>query len=133
MWSGGISRDGRYGSVSYRNRNCRVHRVAYELANGPIPPGLEVLHSCDRPLCVNPEHLSVGTNADNVTDKVAKNRQAKGVGCRHPHRVFTEALVLELRRLRSEGWGLIALTRRYRCTKQCIMAILKGRTWRHVS
>lgn len=51
-----------------------AHRLAYELANGPIPKGLKILHSCDVPQCVNPAHLSVGTQRDNILDSIRKGR-----------------------------------------------------------
>lgn len=73
VWTGTRVRSG-YGL--YRGR--RAHRVAYELAYGPIPPGLEVMHRCDNRPCVRPEHLWAGTHADNMRDKVAKGRAGKG-------------------------------------------------------
>jgi hypothetical protein len=56
----------------------RAHRAAYLLFRGPIPTGQQVLHRCDNRLCINPDHLFLGTQADNMADKVAKGRQAKG-------------------------------------------------------
>lgn len=75
-WQAGINPNG-YGIRQTGGKNKTAHRVAWELANGPIPIGLQVLHRCDVRHCVNPAHLFLGTNADNVRDKVAKNRQAR--------------------------------------------------------
>lgn len=65
---------------SISRRNLDTHRVAYELYHGSIPPGLFVCHTCDNRSCVNPAHLFLGTAADNVRDRDAKGRQAKGEG-----------------------------------------------------
>lgn len=77
VWLGQINKEG-YG-VYYRhegmpNRRQRVHRLIYEQANGPIPPGLCVLHTCDNPSCVNPDHLYVGTRWDNAQDMLERSR-----------------------------------------------------------
>ena len=63
-----------YGKFSVQKREVYVHRYVYELVHGPIPEGHQVLHSCDVRLCCNPDHLSTGTNEDNVADAVAKGR-----------------------------------------------------------
>lgn len=73
-WQASTLRKG-YGRFSVRKVLVQAHRFSWMLANGRgIPAGLQVLHSCDNPRCVNPNHLSIGTNGDNVRDCVAKGR-----------------------------------------------------------
>jgi HNH endonuclease len=67
-----------YGFVTYQGRSWRVHRLAWTLTHGPIPPGLDVLHRCDTPPCARPEHLFLGTDMDNATDRIAKGRHRRG-------------------------------------------------------
>lgn len=76
-WQGGKTSDG-YGASAIRNKSALAHRVAWELANGPIPAGMEVCHRCDNPPCVNPAHLFLGSHADNIRDMFAKGRGNPG-------------------------------------------------------
>lgn len=72
-WPGNISNRG-YGVVNMNGRKVSAHRYAYQLATGEDPGELHVCHTCDNPVCVNPAHLWLGTNADNVRDKLDKGR-----------------------------------------------------------
>lgn len=73
LWTGEIGISG-YGRFWAKNRKHRAHRFSYEAYKGEIPEGLIVLHSCDNPRCVNPDHLRVGTHYDNSQDKIARGR-----------------------------------------------------------
>lgn len=72
-WTGAHANGG-YGLIIRDKQRLRAHRVAYELAYGPIPEGLVVRHKCDNPPCVNPEHLELGTQADNGRDREERGR-----------------------------------------------------------
>ncbi len=73
LWSGPLNTWG-YGAFYSNGRTLSAHRAAWETANGPVPDGLFVLHHCDRRMCCNPAHLYLGTQADNMRDKVVRGR-----------------------------------------------------------
>jgi hypothetical protein len=112
-----------------RKKALRVHRVAWELVNGPIPEGLSVLHACDNRLCVNPAHLSLGTAADNTADMIAKGRMA--VGERRTHKL-TEEDVYNIRWLRGVLFQK-EIAAIFGVHPQTIDRIQNGRRWKHVS
>lgn len=72
IWTGAVASG--YGACRYKGKQTTAHRVAYELEVGLIPTGLVVMHRCDNPLCVKPDHLVVGTQSENLRDMVAKGR-----------------------------------------------------------
>jgi hypothetical protein len=77
IWNGSKTAAG-YGMITIKGVVRYAHRMAYEEYRGPITGGMFVCHRCDNPSCVNPDHLFLGTNNENVADMVAKQRQAKG-------------------------------------------------------
>lgn len=132
IWLGALSRDGRYGCCSYKDKTTRVHRLVYQLTKGDLPEGALVRHSCDTPLCVEPLHLLLGSDADNMADKVERGRQAVGEGCNHPHRVLTDELVVEMRLRRSQGEEFKSLAKRFGCSRHTAMNVCSRKSWRHV-
>jgi hypothetical protein len=92
----GKSRSARgYGQFSFGGFNMAAHRASWMINRGVIPADIHVLHSCDNPLCVRPDHLFLGTNQDNYDDRDRKGRVAHGD--RHTRSKLTAALVLEIR------------------------------------
>ena len=77
-WTGAKTRPNAYGYFRVSGSLAVAHRVSYELAYGGIPEDKQICHTCDNPACVNPSHLFVGTHTDNMQDKVAKGRNARG-------------------------------------------------------
>ena len=109
-------------------------RFAYELANGTIPEGLAVCHTCDNPPCVNPAHLYTGTQADNVADMDAKGRRGihKPIGEHNGSAKLTESDVHSIREMLADGATFAAVGRTFGVTSNQISNIHKGRAWAHV-
>lgn len=137
LWTGGTRGHG-YGQMHHSwnggaKKNIAAHRASWEIHNGPIPAGLQVLHRCDVPLCVNPEHLFLGTRKDNMIDMTAKRRRVGPSGERHHNAKLTEADVREIRRLFAAGAACRALARRYGLSRNTMTNVVRGETWKHVA
>lgn len=130
IWTGGKRRKG-YGVLHWNGKGQSAHRIAYELAHGPVPQGMHVLHSCDTPACVRPDHLRAGTNKENHEERSRKGRSAKGEGCGRATIGFDD--VRAIRAARIAGVGLAALGSVYGLTPGHIRDIASGRRWGQVA
>lgn len=128
---GNISRTTGYGRVWVDQKWQGAHRVAYEEFYGPIPAGMCVLHRCDNRPCVNPEHLFLGTFADNNQDRAKKGRSFHPSGESHPRVKLTAQEVKEIRRIAGADPARTKtrLARQYGVSHSCVSDILAGRTW----
>lgn len=106
IWQGCRGSKG-YGTIWVGNksdgRRKATHRVSWELVNGPIPAGMYVCHKCDNPPCIRPDHLFIGSNADNMADMRAKGRSPKPVGSANPAAKLSESQVDEIRTRYARG------------------------------
>lgn len=107
-----------------------AHRLAYETFNGPIPDGLFVMHSCDNRRCCNPEHLTVGTQADNIQDAVRRGRAS--VGEHHPSSKLTGEQVVVILRESKAGVSRNQLAERFSVTRSTIIGIVQRKRWKHI-
>lgn len=106
-----------------------AHRHIWRLLNGEIPDKLEVMHKCDNPKCINPEHLEVGTHRDNMDDMVAKKRDRKASGAQSGKAKLTDAEVCAIRAL-PIGTNQQKIAQQYCVTPSTIWHIINNRTWK---
>jgi hypothetical protein len=120
-----------YGQIQVDGQPRPSHRVSWMLHFGKIPDGMCVLHKCDNPSCVRPDHLFLGTTATNNTDRHLKNRDARG--SRSGKSVLTEELVQQIRTLYKRGeFGSQRIANMLGLKKPTVKHVLRGRTWKWI-
>ncbi len=134
-WLWTASRDPKgYGWFRAGSRSRHAHRISWELRRGSIPNKLHVLHACDNPPCVNPDHLFLGTNAENMADKMRKGRWRGGPpsGEANANAVLTEEAVRAIRVAARCGTSQRALARYFGVRQSTVWNVVHQKTWRHV-
>lgn len=128
-----------YGKVRYHGKLFSAHRLAWILAHGPIADddswhGTVVMHSCDNRLCCNPEHLSLGTQANNIADMESKGRRvSKGRrGAAHHFAKLTEQQVIDIHMLLNRGLKRKEIALQFGVSRDLISQIRVGIKWRYV-
>lgn len=122
-----------YGRIHKDKKLVFVHREVYEKVHGYILKGMVVMHSCDNPACINPEHLSANYQSENIKDMIEKGRNVNKSGSRHGMAKLTESDIPIIRKRLVNGETCVAIAKDYGVSDNNIRNIKKGRNWTHVT
>ena len=139
-WTGAKTNQG-YGSMRVGHKSVGAHRISYELFKGLIGD-LHVCHTCDNRICVNPDHLFLGTNADNVADRTSKGRGYRNLhltspltfkkGSTNHYAKLTETDIPKIRKMRKNGMTAKAIATKFSVSESTIGNVIYGNSWTHV-
>jgi len=127
LWQASVNALG-YGLFRANGKIVTAHRFSYILNYGKIPNGLHILHHCDTPPCVRPDHLYSGTHLENMKDKKERGRVSRQCGENHPKSKLTNGEVREIRKLKGRYFQY-EIAKIYGVTKGCINHIMTNRQW----
>lgn len=135
-WTGAVLQQTGYGQKCLwengKQRTVRVHRWVWEQAHGPVPKGLLVMHECDNKLCMNLEHLRLGTTKENTQQAYDRGLINVAKGERHRLAKLTTETVREIRKLYAAGINLDVLAKRYEVGRTTVSSVVNFKTWKHV-
>lgn len=129
LWLGAKDKKG-YGKVRFLDGMLFAHRVSYYLFVGIIPEGQSILHRCDTPACVRPDHLFLGTQRDNMVDKSAKGRVLRG--SKHQNSRITEAQAASILLLAAKGSPQSLIAKLHGISQSQVSNIVRRKVWRHI-
>jgi hypothetical protein len=130
-WNASLDTSG-YGLFRVDKRLQKAHRYSFFRVNGPIPSGLCVCHKCDNRLCVNPEHLFLGTRLENNKDRDTKGRHIPRYGTDVSTAKLTDLYVKQIRRMRAEGTSVKTIASLFGVHVTTVYRITKLQRWTHV-
>lgn len=133
VWTGARDTSG-YGNFRYLRKTIKANRMSFVLFRDEIPYGLMVLHKCDNPPCVNPDHLFLGTHKDNYDDMVKKGREVRsGVkGSKSHFAKLNDKKVIEIRALIKKGVTQDKISKKYGVSRAHIGNIALRKSWVHI-
>lgn len=134
IWTGAVNSNG-YGRFIDKNRHVLAHRVSHELFVGPIPNGMNVCHSCDNRLCVNPHHLWLGSQSENLRDAFRKGRHSQPDTCgeRNGNRRLSQSDVDRIRAMHAGGQRKYRIAETYGVSPSTVADIINHKTWKAAS
>jgi hypothetical protein len=121
-----------YGMFWFQNKHTHAHRISWLLTNGEIPKGLSVCHRCDNRKCVNPDHLFLGTQKDNIQDCVKKGRAIRSNGNNHYCHKLKEENIHEIVYMFHNGYSSKKIAKIFNVSPSTIRKVVNNKTWKHV-
>ncbi len=132
IWLGAAFK-GWHGRIKWKYKTYQAHRLIWELKHGPIPEGMFICHKCDVPLCVNINHLFMGTPADNMQDMIRKGRKVTHKGEKHQWAKITPEIVREIRVMLADKVPQSMIAKEFGISQSNVSMISSGERWGHLN
>lgn len=124
-WIWKKSTSGSYGKFRFEGKTDLAHRVSYKIFKGEIPKKMCICHTCDNPLCINHDHLFIGTHKENAQDCLKKGRKCSGID--NHFSKFTDEATLEMRKMKEKGYTYKMISKIFNCSITHIYNVVKKR------
>jgi hypothetical protein len=119
-----------YPRAVINGKRLRLSRYMYEQKHGSIPEGMVIRHKCDNPCCINPDHLEIGTQTDNMHDMVERGRRKSTHGVNNPKAKLSDTDVIDILNKHKNGERQVDIAKKYNVSKHCIFGIVHQRNWK---